>query len=347
MCELFGMSFNKPVSPNLSFRGFSKRGDRNPNGWGLAFYPDKAVQIMKEPIRARDSPLSDFLKDYDGISSDLFIAHVRITSAGSTSYRNTHPFQREVGGRDYVFAHNGTLRGYGDLVLGRFLPIGETDSEHAFCHIINSISARGVVEWTSEDYRWMSQLFKDINSHGNFNCILSDGERLFCYHDANGYNGLKHMRREAPFERMRMMDEELEIDLQEQKDPTQRGFIISTRKLTDEEWVDFNPGELIVFSGGVIVYSSARDAVSSSPEKERNGVSILNAIMGHPERIRLGLLIQITGLPKDEVLDSLQYLMMRGYIRQDRRDMVKWDHNDATYYTMRDRRNEIMKIIGQ
>ena len=36
MCELLGLAFNKPISPSLSFRGFRHRGERNPDGWGLA-----------------------------------------------------------------------------------------------------------------------------------------------------------------------------------------------------------------------------------------------------------------------------------------------------------------------
>jgi len=42
MCELLGMSFNLPVRPSISFRGFRHRGEENPDGWGIAFYPDEA-----------------------------------------------------------------------------------------------------------------------------------------------------------------------------------------------------------------------------------------------------------------------------------------------------------------
>ncbi len=44
MCELFAMSFNQPVRPSISFNGFRRRGKQNPDGWGLALYPDKLVQ---------------------------------------------------------------------------------------------------------------------------------------------------------------------------------------------------------------------------------------------------------------------------------------------------------------
>jgi glutamine amidotransferase len=58
------MSFNQPVRPNFSFRGFRQRGKENKDGWGIAFYPDRAAQIFKEPKRAHESPLSEFISDY-------------------------------------------------------------------------------------------------------------------------------------------------------------------------------------------------------------------------------------------------------------------------------------------
>ena len=51
MCELLAMSFNLPVTPNISFKAFRSRSERNPDGWGIAFYPDESVQIIKEPTK--------------------------------------------------------------------------------------------------------------------------------------------------------------------------------------------------------------------------------------------------------------------------------------------------------
>jgi len=53
MCELLAMSFNLAVRPNISFREFRHRGEKNRDGWGIAFYPDESAQIIKEPIRAK------------------------------------------------------------------------------------------------------------------------------------------------------------------------------------------------------------------------------------------------------------------------------------------------------
>lgn len=67
MCELLGTSFNLPVRPRISFRAFSLRGRLNPDGWGLAFYPDESAQVIKELIRADRSLLSESLRESQAI----------------------------------------------------------------------------------------------------------------------------------------------------------------------------------------------------------------------------------------------------------------------------------------
>jgi len=212
MCELLGMSFNLPVRPSISFRGFRHRGEKNPDGWGITFYPDEAAQIIKEPIKAAESHLSKFLQEYKGLKSKIFIAHVRYSTTGSKTYRNTHPFSREVNGKEYVFAHNGIVDDYESLKLGRFKPIGKTDSEYAFCHLLASIEEKNLTCWRKEEFDWLSQKLQEINQYGTFNCIFSDGEYLFCYHDKNGYKGLCFVRRESPYGQIKLLDEGWKIN---------------------------------------------------------------------------------------------------------------------------------------
>ncbi len=256
MCELLGMSFNLPVKPTISFRGFRHRGAHNPHGWGMAFYPDASAQIFKEPVCAQKSSLAEFLQNYPEVKSKIFIGHVRYTSVGSKSHKNTHPFYRELNGKAYVFAHNGTLKNYGHSEQGRFKPIGETDSEHAFCHLLNCIEEQGVTIWRNEDFDWLVEKLNEINEHGSFNCLFSDGEYLFCYYDNNGHNGLCYTHRKSPYGKIRLSDEEWEIDLDAEKRPEQSGYIIATRKLTNESWEPFKFGELMVFKDGEMIYSN-------------------------------------------------------------------------------------------
>lgn len=255
MCELLGICFNLTVDPRVSFSGFRQRSKKNPDGWGLAFYPDETAQVIKEPIKGTESPLSDFLKDYS-ISAKIFLAHVRIASSGNVAYRNTHPFERELSGRDYVFVHNGTLRNVENLTLGQFRPMGQTDSEHAFCHLLNRIGERGIIDWSSEDFDWLHEQLIEVNDLGRFNCIFSNGQHLFCYHDMNGYSGLCFVHRRPPYSHIRLVDNDWVINLGAEKRREQTGYVVATQELTDESWNTFERGELMVFSQGQILHSS-------------------------------------------------------------------------------------------
>ncbi len=259
MCELLGLAFNEPISPTLSFREFGHRCINNPDGWGLAFYPDEAAQIIKEPVKLSESSLFEFIKGYPHIKSKIILSHVRKASQGNISYKNTHPFGRELFHREITFAHNGNLQGYKNLSTGRFSPIGDTDSEYIFCYLLNCISEEFTdFSWTPKTLSWLQQKFWEINRLGHFSCLMSDGRYLFCYHDIDLYNGLTFIHRSAPFNNVRLSDEDYEIDLAEEKSLTQHGYIVATKNLTSEPWEPFSGGELLVIENGDIIFPKHR-----------------------------------------------------------------------------------------
>ena len=254
MCELLGMSFNQPVRINYSLRGFIHRGERNPDGWGLAWYPDgsKSAQVIKEALPATTSPIADFIKGYPLLNSPIYISHVRYATS-EVCYDNTHPFQRHLRGRVYTFAHNGSLTlDRGSDLTGKWKPVGTTDSEYALCYLMNVIEQ--VPRWSYFGYCRLEEAMQEVNEWGKFNCLLSDGEYLFCYRDKDGRGGLSYTHRQAPFDRIRMQDEDLEIDLGTEKPKDEEGYIVATRPLTDEAWTDLKPGHLVVFLHGEMIY---------------------------------------------------------------------------------------------
>ena len=339
MCELLALSFNTPVNFRLSIKVFRRRGVENPHGWGITFYPDKAALVVKEAAPSVSSSLLDFLSSYGRIRSRIFIAHVRRASAGSVAYRNTHSFLRELNGREYVFAHNGTLRGLERLELGRFRPVGETDSEYAFCYLLAEIERRGVDRWRREDFEWLHCKLRGLNELGTLNCLLSDGEYLFAYHDINGYNGLHYVWRATPFPKVKLADEDLEVDLQELKEPGERGYVIATRPLTSEDWLSFTLGELVVFKDGMIVYRS------SMPELSSGELEVLRLIRRSPHRVSLRAISEGCSMPVGEAAVAVRGLLSKGLIKQDSRDTVNWSHENATFYTNPYMRNKIDQTI--
>jgi len=340
------MSFNLSVKPSISFRGFRHRGESNPDGWGIAFYPDESAQIIKEPIKATKSRLSKFLQEYQQLKSKIFIGHVRYSTTGLKTHRNTHPFSRELKGKEYVFAHNGKLKSYKDLKLGRFKPIGETDSEYVFCHLLACIEEKNLTCWAKEDFYWIGQKLERINQYGTFNCIFSDGKYLFCYHDKDGHKGLCFVRRESPYGEIKLLDEDWKINLAEEKRPEQTGYIIATKELTNEIWQDFRPGELVVFKDGKMIYSNYRD-ISETQEVSFTDLEILilKILRESPHRLSLREIIEKAGYSKNEVKSAICFLLCKGYIRQDSRDKARWDSDNATFYTNPLKREKVDRLI--
>jgi len=268
MCELLGLVFNQLVRPSLSFRGFQHRGADNPNGWGLAAFPDESAQVFKEPLHAAKSELATFLCDYQQLVSKIFIGHVRHGTVGGQTLANTHPFCHEFRGRHFVFAHNGTLKADGlrSGLDGRCAPVGKTDSELAMC-VLLAWMARENVAFTS--FAKIESQLRQWNHLGTMNVLFSEGDHFFAYHDGNGHKGLSFVRREAPFTHITLKDEDWEVDLAKENNPEQRGYVIATNPLTDENWIQFEMGSLLVFKDGELIYPSqeehaAQEAVPGS-----------------------------------------------------------------------------------
>jgi hypothetical protein len=145
MCELLALSSSRPVNLTFSLETLAARwgaaGSAH-DGWGVAFYQGTDVALFREPAAAADSALVRFLET-EGPATHLAISHIRHATQGGESLANTQPFVRELGGRAHVFAHNGDLPGIYScdaLALGSHRPVGQTDSERAFCVLLERLS---------------------------------------------------------------------------------------------------------------------------------------------------------------------------------------------------------------
>jgi glutamine amidotransferase len=281
MCELMGVCFAKPVAADFSISAFSLRDQENADGWGLAWYSGQSVTVVKEPLSWRKSQYASFLETYKGLVSHMYIGHVRRATVGGTpKHADTHPFVRELAGRNYCFAHNGTVRGaIESLSLHRYHPVGETDSEHVFCYLLDELARDARLLSNEDQWRWLAAKCADINAMGKFNCLISDGDRLFAWHDVNGFKGLH-------FHSVRMRGDEIEhledptMEMAIESEEHNRGMVIATRPLGDVGWHAFQPGELQVIDDGRIVYSSVR----SDARKARSGAQWLVVDSGRPGR---------------------------------------------------------------
>jgi predicted glutamine amidotransferase len=255
MCQLLGMNCNVPTDIIFSFTGFHKRGgqtDHHADGWGIAFYEGRGCRLFIDTQPAVRSPVAELVRTYP-IHSLNVIAHIRKATVGHVLLENTHPFVREMWGRYWTFAHNGTLKGYTsafDAAGTRFRPVGGTDSEAAFCDLLETLWRRfpeGAPP-PAALYAAIAAAAGRIAAHGDLNFLLSDGETLF----ARCATRLAYIVRCAPFAKAHLTDEDYSVDFNLVTTPDDRVAVIATTPLTDNEaWTPIAPGELLAFRDGV------------------------------------------------------------------------------------------------
>ncbi len=195
------------------------------------------------------SPVAELIKRYP-IKSKNVIAHIRKATQGHVALENCHPFVRELWGRYWVFAHNGDLKEFHPTLNGAFRPVGNTDSELAFCFILQELRARfgDVAPALPQLREALGELVHAIAAHGAFNLMLSDGSALFAHCSTR----LCYVVRQYPFLTAQLSDEDVSVDFSQVTTPEDRVAIIVTEPLTtNETWTEFKPGELKVFVDGM------------------------------------------------------------------------------------------------
>lgn len=271
MCQLLGMNCNSPAAISFSFEGFSARGggtDEHKDGWGIAFYRGAGCQLFTDHLPSIMSPLAELLKR-NPIKSKNIIAHIRKATQGPTVLENTHPFVRELWGQYWTFAHNGDLKNLAPVAQGQFHPVGETDSEGAFCHMMNTLHMRfrdrGATPPLAELFDAIMDLAREISQYGVFNFMLSNGEVLFAHCSTHLY----HIGRSYPFSTAKLIDCDVAIDFSEHNHRDDRMVVIATKPLTSNEiWTAFRPGELKMFAEGQIAEQAC--ATPSTPTFHRH-----------------------------------------------------------------------------
>lgn len=254
MCQLLGMNCNVPTDICFSFAGFQARGgatDVHSDGWGIAFFEGRGTRLFLDPQPSSTSPVAGLVRSYP-IHSKNVIAHIRKATQGVVALENTHPFMREVWGRYWIFAHNGHLPDFAPKLDGSFTPVGQTDSERAFCWLLQNLARRFGNELPDPAtlFEALHQLTLDLGAHGACNYLLSNGDCLFAHCSTQ----LTYIVRQAPFAVAHLRDQDLTIDFSDVTTPDDRVAVIATIPLTDNEcWTTMPKGSLWLFEAGMPV----------------------------------------------------------------------------------------------
>lgn len=272
MCQLLGMNCNTPTDIGFSFTGFRKRGgltDHHEDGFGVAFFEKSGdgerlgLRQFHDDKPSHSSPIADLINHYP-IKAMNVIAHIRKATTGESSLANTHPFVREVWGEQWAFAHNGQMT---DSFIHRtqrlmnngngehYAPVGTTDSELAFCYLLNRLKTTFKNKPSDEIlFGFLTAQVRYLSANGLFNCLISNGD----WHLAYAGSLLFYLTRKAPFGEAHLSDGEMSINFQDVTTDNDKVTILATIPLTDNEnWQQLAVDECLIFRDGDVIFRDA------------------------------------------------------------------------------------------
>ena len=198
------------------------------------------------------------------------------------SLENVHPFQREMWGIQWTFAHNGEVPKFtlpknpqesaqtaeapmlGTCTKAIYHPVGDTDSEAVFCAMLNALRAEFTTLPTLPVlYEAIQKLCCEIvrgkEKETIFNFLLGCGQfTMFAFswpgsrEGSKVWNGLHYLVRYPPFRTAELKDVDYAVDFNETNDENDRVAIIATKPLTtNENWKEFGRGQLLMFDNGL------------------------------------------------------------------------------------------------
>ena len=234
MCDLFGMSCNEQDRATRSLPALARFAAANPHGWGIGWYEHGIARVERAPVQGDLDPL--FWDSIEEAQSEIILGHVRWATGTSLCECNCHPFIRHHRGRDWMMAHNGWVSDY-DMHEGTE---GDTDSEQIFHEIMDQVEAyqtggriRGLYPALKAA---IEGVFEKYGRSPRLNLLITDGRALYAFHHYPG-KPMYMLRRSKAYG---------------------GAMLVSTQRLTDEDWEPIPENRLLVIDGGEVqVISSA------------------------------------------------------------------------------------------
>lgn len=259
------MSSSQAARLTFSLRRLAARGtaaDLAHDGWGVAFYQSADVALFREPVAAGESALVRFLERH-GPCTHLAVSHIRHATWGAVQLANTQPFMRALGGNAHVFAHNGYLTQIDSCAafeLDTDRPVGQTDSELAFCALLarmRRLWGVAAVPALSKRMALLSAFAADLRALGAANFLYADGDALFVHGHLRASQldgpleapGLWTLRRHHTPARF---DSVHEAGMVAEHGQTS-AVLIASVPLTGEAWQPMHVGELMAVRDGQVI----------------------------------------------------------------------------------------------
>jgi len=263
--DILAISLDGLGSPSINVNipnGNTNDGNHS-HGWGFGWYPGDhySAMVAKDPSARDTKVLVDALTDWSNFRSTAFFCKVRGANKGYTQ-KETQPFSRSFAGRDWMFMHNGDLDKTAlDALHGqqrRLLePLGNTDSELAFCDLLARLQESDARRISDIDPTILHAWFLRFDSLGSADMYMTDGDSVVCFHGSQSPKGMHHARISPPDNQAVYESEAVQISLTDPRDTYRTALIISSTPFFAGDWTQMQPGEMIIVRRGAVVWSSA------------------------------------------------------------------------------------------
>ncbi len=219
MCELFAMSSRYPTSVGFSLETLARRGGHDgphKDGWGVAYFEDHDVFLLRESSPAAESGLVRFMEK-NGSPSNLVLSHIRLATQGEAD-------------SEFAFC----------CLLERLESLWNQATESP-----PSVDAR--LEIVADFATWLRPL-------GPFNFVCSDGDTLFV-HAHRRLQSDGDVRPPGLHLLVRSCNEQavgLSVSGILLSPVAQELALVASVPLTDEPWEPVAEGEVIALTQGVV-----------------------------------------------------------------------------------------------
>ncbi len=277
MPNLLAMSFEGELAPSFDLQCL-EQGRALPDGWGIGYYPggDPSVVVLKEPAPTPGSIRSDLVHEWEHLESSLFVLPIRPARWGALTSANTQPFEHTWGGRNWLFAHGGSLKArLAPNPESWFEPVGSTDTELVFCELLNRLSLRRWRSLGDANLEVLHSWFRELNEHGGLSTVLTDGRDLVAYADKGTDGPLFVWEVMPPHGRIVFGDADLDVDLSRRGMKSRKGIVVSSERLASKDaettpvWRPIAPGSMLVVRQGAIRAELAPPDTDEEPQSTR------------------------------------------------------------------------------
>lgn len=182
-CGVFGVfGPGQPVA-HLTYLGLYALQHRGQESAGIAVSDSTNVTVVKDMGLVAQALDDRILAALDG---HVAIGHTRYSTTGSSSWRASQPFYRDVGEREFALGHNGNLVNTAQLAADAGMLPGTvtSDSDLVAELVANRLLAGGLDEGTE-----LETALAEVVAHleGGFSFVALDRDHLIGVRDPNGF----------------------------------------------------------------------------------------------------------------------------------------------------------------